>query len=60
MKIPGVYDIFINPNIKINDELKPITNHAERIGHVITSDDKIEKAITIAENVINKVRFEIS
>tara|TARA_B110000438_G_scaffold301027_1_gene354867 strand:- start:235 stop:1440 length:1206 start_codon:yes stop_codon:yes gene_type:complete len=60
MKIPGVYDIFINPNIKINDQIKPVTNHAERIGHVITCEDTIEKAISIAENVINEVRFEIS
>ncbi len=60
MKMPGVYDIFINPNVKINNEIKLITNHSERIGHVITSDDTIEKAVTTAKNVINKVRFEIS
>jgi len=60
LKIPGVYDIFINQNFKIGDYIKPITNHSERIGHVITSAETREKAISIAENVIKEVRFVTS
>lgn len=58
-QIPGVYDIYLNPNIKIGDYLKPITNHSERVGHVIAYADTREKAINIAEKVIKTVRFEI-
>lgn len=60
MTIPGVYDIFINSKIKINDQIHPIKNNPERIGHVITSGDTMEKAISIANNVIKQVKFEIS
>jgi biotin carboxylase len=60
LKISGVYDIFINPYLKIGDNIKPITNHSDRVGHVITTSDTREKAISIAENVINTVRFVTS
>ena len=60
LEIPGVYDISINPNFKIGDLIKPVTNHSERIGHVITHAETREKAITISEKVMKKMRFVVS
>lgn len=56
-KIHGVYDIFIRSDIKIGDLIKKVTNHSERVGHVITTADKREDAVNIAEKVIKTVSF---
>jgi biotin carboxylase len=59
-KIEGVYDIFINPEIKIGSIIKKVKNHSDRVGHVIATAEKRENAIKIAENVIKSVRFVTS
>lgn len=56
-KIPGVYDIFLQPNISTGYEIKKITNHADRVGHVIVTGDKLQETIDIADKVIKSVRF---
>jgi biotin carboxylase len=57
--IPGVYEIFLRTDVKIGGIIKPITNHSDRVGYVITSGNTRDQAVNISEEVVNMVDIEV-
>ena len=57
--MPGVYDIFLNQDIRIGGIVREVTNHTNRIGYVIATADRRKEAIRRAESVVNKVKIEV-
>lgn len=43
---------------KAGDEIPEVTSSLSRSGHVIVTEDSPQKAIALAEKIINKVKFE--
>lgn len=43
---------------KVGDEIPEVTSSLSRSGHVIVTEDSPQKAIALAEKIINEVKFE--
>lgn len=57
--LSGVYEIFLRNDIKIGGNIKPITNHSDRVGYVIATGNSRDQAVNISEQVVNMVDIEV-
>ena len=44
---------------KVGDEIPPVTSSLCRSGHVIVTEETPQRAISLADNIIKEVKFEI-
>lgn len=56
--LPGVYDVCVSEDIKLGGVVRPLTNHGDRVGHVIASGETRQEAVQRAELAIRTIRIE--
>jgi len=56
--LPGVYDVVLREDMTVGSLVPPVTNHSDRIGHVIASGDTRKEAVRNAEQAIQTIRIE--
>lgn len=56
--LPGMYDVMLRNDMTMGRMVSPVTNHSDRIGHVIASGDTREEAVRRAEHAIHTIRIE--
>jgi len=56
--LPGLYDVILRNDMTMGKMVPPVTNHSDRIGHVIAFGDTREEAVQNAEHAIQTMRIE--
>lgn len=56
--LPGIYDVALRDNMGIGGTIPPMTNHGDRIGHVIASGNTRDEAVRRAEAAVHTIRIE--
>ena len=57
-ELPGVYDVVLREDMVVGGNVPPVTNHGDRVGHVIASGDTRDEAVQCAERAIQRLRIE--
>ena len=56
--LPGIYDVVLRNDLTIGGMVPPVTNHSDRMGHVIASGDTREEAVWRAEHAVESIGVE--
>jgi len=56
--LPGVYDVVLREDMTVGSLVPPVTNHSDRIGHVIAFGTTRKEAVRNAEQAIHTIRIE--
>ncbi len=56
--LPGICDVVLRDDMTIGGLVPPMTNHSDRIGHVIASGDTRVEAVRRAEAAVQTIRIE--
>lgn len=57
-EFPGIYDVVLRDDVTIGGMIPPLTNHGDRIGHVIASGDTREEAVQRAEHAVQMIKVK--
>lgn len=56
--LPGIYDVVLQEGMMPGGRVPPMTNHGDRIGHVIAAGDTRDEAVRRAECAVDSIRIE--
>ncbi len=56
--LPGIYDVAVRDDLMIGGMIPPMTNHSDRVGHVIAIGNSREEAVRRAEHAVQLIKVE--
>jgi len=56
--LPGVFDVALRVDIRVGGVVPQMTNHSDRVGHVITSGETREEAVRRADQAVQTIQIE--
>jgi biotin carboxylase len=57
-KMTGVYKIYMKPEIKIGGYVRPIRNHANKVGYIVAIGNTQKTAVEIAERAVKLIKIK--
>lgn len=57
--LPGVYDVVVSESIRNGGHVGPVTNHGDRVGHVIGVGGTRQEAVERAEQAVASIHFDM-
>jgi biotin carboxylase len=56
--LPGIYDVVLREDMTVGGLVPQMTNHSDRIGHVIASGDTRDEAVQRVEHAVGSIHIE--